>query len=111
MRSLTGVSGRPEANGKAAPVATGSKIGATRGKHPPDAVPFLRYMFPRHQSRYGRAMAERHARELAARWLSVPARDRFPSRLEAEAQRYGVESLAGYSNFEVPAREARSRAG
>ncbi len=40
--------------------------------------------------------------QVAARWLKVPARDRFPSRLEGEAQRYGVGNRIGYSNFETP---------
>ena len=42
-------------------------------------MPFLRYEFPRVQSRFGRATAEHHARELARRMLLVPARDRMPA--------------------------------
>ncbi len=65
-------------------------------------MPYLRYMFPREQSHYGRATAERDARELARRWLLVPTRDRFPARLEGESQRFGVPNYVGYSDFESP---------
>ncbi len=64
--------------------------------------PFLRYQFPRDPSPYGRATAEASARELARRWLLVPIRDRFPARLEGEAQRYGVPNLVGYSDADTP---------
>ena len=65
-------------------------------------MPFLRYEFPRVQSRLGRATAEHHARELARRWIAVPVRDRFPSRLEGEAQRYGVGNEIGYCDADTP---------
>ena len=65
-------------------------------------VPFLRYEFPRVQSRFGRAAAEHHARELPRRWLAVPLDDRFPARLEGEAQRYGAENDVGYCDADTP---------
>ena len=54
------------------------------------------------QSRFGRAAAEFHARELAGRMLRVPARDRYPARLEGETQRYGVENAVCYSDADTP---------
>ena len=65
-------------------------------------MPFLRYEFSRAQSRFGRATAEHHARELARRMLLVPARDRQVSRLEGEAQRYGAQKAIRYSDAETP---------
>lgn len=39
---------------------------------------------------------------MARRWLAVPKRASYPSRLEVEAQCYGAPNAVGYSDAETP---------
>jgi hypothetical protein len=42
--------------------------------------------------------------------IAVPTRDRYPARLEGEAQRYGVSDYVAYSDHETPLEDSEELA-